>query len=415
MPVVSLTLFGLLLAASANSGRTVEILLPAKSLSVAAPVEAALGAGAKQGEVLEAASAKGDSFLLQDAPALFQSPDGVDLQRMLCAVLPEGVAAGSRQLRVVRPTKPTFSFVSLDGGRMQLLEGDRPVFVYNYGMQLAPGSPEDRRRSTYIHPVYDLDGRAMTDDFPADHYHHRGLSWMWPRVTVEGKQLDLWHIRGIRQSFEMWLAQEVGPVCATLGVKNSWHLTDRKVKVMDEWVWVRVFRAGEHGRAIDVRITWRALQPIEILGQVDSGYGGFVLRLTKRQGTSLVTTSGLQAKDSDLQTAAWADESGKFAGSAEDSGVAIFQHPSNPGFPTGWTLRGADNYGFLGVAWPGVQPAKMEPGRPVTLRYRVWIHRGDAQTGHVEDAFSAFSEPPVLRPIADSTARKTRKAPKKAP
>jgi hypothetical protein len=331
----------------------------------------------------------------------------------LCAVLPQGITAGRRQLKTVTPGKASFSFVSLDGGKLQLLEGERPVFVYNYGMQLAPGVPEDRRRSTYIHPLYDLDGRALTDDFPADHHHHRGLSWMWPRVTIRGQQLDLWHIRGVRHIFETFLAQEVGPVCATLGVKNAWQLFDPKEKVMDEWVWVRVFAAGEHGRVIDVRLTWRALEPIQILGQVDAGYGGLSLRLTKRQETKSVTSTGVQTKDSDLQPMAWADTSGKFGDSREHSGIAVFQHPGNPGFPAGWTMRRTDNYGFLGVAWPGLQPFVLEPNRTLTLRYRLLVHRGDAQAGRVADAFVVFSEPPSLS-ITDGSPEKIKgKAEKK--
>jgi hypothetical protein len=58
------------------------------------------------------------------------------------------------------------------------------VFVYNYGMQLKPGVPEDRRRACYLHPVWTPGGTIVTDDFPADHYHHRGIFWAWPRVKV---------------------------------------------------------------------------------------------------------------------------------------------------------------------------------------------------------------------------------------
>lgn len=389
-------LFILSLAAG-SSQLTLTLSPSAKVSDMAAPVEIISGASVKSGEVLQAVAsgASDQSFLLQDAPALFQSSDGVELKRGLCALLPSGVAPGPRQLKTFKPTGALFKFALLEGGRLQLLDGDRPVFVYNYGMQLPPGAPEDRRRSTYIHPLYDLDGRILTDDFPADHYHHRGLSWMWPRVTVAGQQVDLWHIRGIRHSFERWLAQEVGPVCATLGAKNAWIMGERKV--MDEWVWVRVFPASKQGRAIDLRLTWRALEPIQILGQVDSGYGGLALRLTGRKETRLVTSTGPQTKDSDLQPMAWADESGKFGGHNEHSGVAIFQHPGNPNFPAGWTLRRADNYGFLGVAWPGLTPVVLEPNQTITLRYRLWVHRGDAQVGRVADAFAAFSEPPSLR------------------
>ena len=82
-------------------------------------------------------------------------------------------------------------------------------------MQLPEGVPERYRRSSYIHPVYDLKGNILTDDFPGDHYHHRGLSWMWPKVFIDTARYDLWHIygqagelEGIHQVFEKWLVKE---------------------------------------------------------------------------------------------------------------------------------------------------------------------------------------------------------------
>ncbi|MGH9163207.1 MAG: DUF6807 family protein, partial [Vicinamibacteraceae bacterium] len=367
-----------------------------QAIGVDAPVEVALPARVPSGRAFEtAAGGARAGIVLQNAPAVLASPDGADLGRSLCAVLPDGTRSGRLSLRPLTSPTPAFTFRSLDGGRLKLLEGDLPVFVYNHGFQLAPGAPEETRRSSYVHPLYDLSGSALSDDFAPDHYHHRGLSWMWPRVTIGGTQYDLWHIKGIRQRFETWLGREVGPACAALGVKNGWHLADRKV--MDEWVWLRVFRAGAQGRAIDVRLTWQAREPIQIRGQVKAGYGGLVLRLANRQGTRLMTPNGLQTRDTDLQPLAWADESGRFAGRSAVSGVAIFQHERNPGFPAGWTLRQRDEYGFLGVAWPGVDGVTLEPGRPLTLRFRLWVHRGDAGAGEVEAAYAAFSKPPPVR------------------
>ena len=61
-------------------------------------------------------------------------------------------------------------------GALRLFEGDAPVLAYNFGDQLAQGVAEDRTRSSYVHPIYGLDGEVLTADFPKDHPHHRGLS-----------------------------------------------------------------------------------------------------------------------------------------------------------------------------------------------------------------------------------------------
>jgi Methane oxygenase PmoA len=75
---------------------------------------------------------------------------------------------------------------------MQLQERGAPALIYNYGPQWKQGAPEDRRRCRYIFPFYTPAGVSMLDDFPQDHFHHRGLFLAWPVVETGGKTYDLW-------------------------------------------------------------------------------------------------------------------------------------------------------------------------------------------------------------------------------
>ena len=74
-----------------------------------------------------------------------------------------------------------FSFREIGTTGLELSESGKPIFVYNHGMMLAPGFPEAMRRSSYLHPVYAPDGTVLTDDFNADHPHHRGIRGCGPR------------------------------------------------------------------------------------------------------------------------------------------------------------------------------------------------------------------------------------------
>ena len=121
-----------------------------------------------------------------------------------------------------------FSFAD-SNGKLTLADAGKPVFVYNYGPVLGEGFPEAMRRSTYLHPVWLPDGRVITDDFNKDHPHHRGISWMWPVVVVDGKTYDLWTVAGIRQRFLKWTARETKGGHARLGVSNGWFVDERKV------------------------------------------------------------------------------------------------------------------------------------------------------------------------------------------
>ena len=331
-----------------------------------------------------------DGVAFQKTPAIFFAKPEKD-EVTFCALLPKTFTAENQPLTPAEATTP-FSFSEKDG-KLLLSENEALVFAYNFGMQLADNVPKRYKRSSYVHPIYDAKGQTLTDDFPEDHYHHRGLSWMWPKVFVNDRRYDIWHIYGMRnelegihQVFENWTIRETGPVCALLGAKNHWELDDKQ-KVMDEEVLLRVFRQTDYGRAIDVKLTWKAVENIRISGQDKKGYGGLCLRFAKRQDTRITSQSGYEASDSDLRRYSWADFSARFEDSPEHSGIAVFQHPYNPEFPAGWCLR---YYGFLGVAWPGIEEVTLKPGEELTLSFRLWIHNGDAAEGRVEKAYSVY-------------------------
>jgi hypothetical protein len=293
-----------------------------------------------------------------------------------------------------RKATANFRFDRIDDGSLGLWDGDRPVMVYNFGVRTKPGVAEDRQRSSYVHPLYGLDGEVLTDDFPADHLHHRGLFWAWPHVRVGNQEHDLWALRGIRQQFERWTEKKTNSTNAVLGIENGWYIADRRV--MRENVHFVVYAATENERAIDIDFEWTALgEPVTLSGAAGKSYGGLSLRFAPRQETAVTTDEGLQPKDLNLTRLAWADLTARFENTPRPSGVAILVDRRHPGFPPTWITR---HYGFLGVGWPGVEPRTFEPGDPVTCRYRIVIHRGVADPARLRRAYEEFcSSPPVSK------------------
>ncbi len=335
-------------------------------------------------------------LFLQRIPSM--DPVSGRFTHVLCGMAPSGLEHGPYTVKSSGKASP-FSYRESSPGKLEVLENGKMIAAYVYGMQLPEGIPERYRRSSYVHPILDLRGNALTDDFPQDHFHHRGLFWVWPRVFVNGKHYDIWHIHGmqgelegIHKIFEKWIVKETGPVCAVLGIENRWELEDG-TQVMKEAVLLKMYRTGALGRAMDITLSWKAQVPLEIQGQTDKGYGGLNLRFAPREGTVITTGEGIEIKDSDLKELPWADESGRFAGADTYSGAAIFQHPENPDFPAGWCLR---HYGFIGVAWPGLKVYRFEKDQRLTLKFRVWIHGGNALEGKVREAYEAYLHPPVV-------------------
>jgi hypothetical protein len=367
--------------------------------SVQSPVEFPPGKIPPAGDQLVESNAQDGEvpLVFQRTPAIFFA-DRPDARDTYCVIIPEAMPAREITFKDAEYPSP-FSFQDNNNGGLLLKEDNEPILMYQYGMKLAEGVPKRYKRSCYVHPLFDPGGRTLTDDFPQDHFHHRGLSWMWPKVWINGKRYDIWHIYGIRneleglhQIFDDWTVREAGPVCLLLGTKNHWALDDGHT-VMDETVLFRVFRKTGTGRAIDVHLKWTAIDSIQISGQDIKGYGGFNLRFSPRENTQITTQAGHESSDSDLRRYSWADLSAQFGGQDRYSGAAIFQHPYNPDFPAGWCLR---YYGFLGVAWPGIEVVTLNPGETIGLRFRIWIHEGDATQGGVEQAYTVYQRQLLL-------------------
>src|SRR5690606_17767632 len=107
-----------------------------------------------------------------------------------------------------QPARGAFSLDD-DGSRVTVTEDGQPVFTYQYGRVNPPkGTAPHYWRSNYIHPLYGLDGEVLTQDFPEDHPHHRGVFWTWPVVAVDGRSTSPWELNTSRQLFIEWIDKE---------------------------------------------------------------------------------------------------------------------------------------------------------------------------------------------------------------
>ncbi|MEN6560242.1 MAG: DUF6807 family protein [Acidobacteriota bacterium] len=285
----------------------------------------------------------------------------------------------------------------LPSGALTVLDGGRRVLTYVYGDKLAPGIDPRYVRSGYIHPLYSLDGQVLTEDFPRDHFHHHGLFWAWPKVEVRGARTSSWEPAqpSLRQRFVKWVERSVAGDGARLVVQNTWKLGETE-DVAEETVTIIVHGATRYGRAIDVEIALRPVGgPIVLRGapEDNKGYSGLCFRGRAIEGldapifkgAAMTTDQGPLAADSTGQPFRWADLS-----APGDRGIAIFVSPRHPGFPLPWLVR--NSYaGILNPCWPGLTGTSLAADVPVCLRYRVYVHRGDARSGRVAEAYAAYA------------------------
>ena len=295
----------------------------------------------------------------------------------IALVLCLALAASAAQMTLVE---------NKEKGWLTLKDGQVDVLTYRFGDQLKEGIDSEQTRSCYIHPLFSLDGKPLTDDFPADHLHHHGLSWTWPVVITRDQETQTWHPANLRQYFLRWLKREVHNSGATLSVENVWKLDGKEV-VAKEAVSLLIHPADDLGRAIDLELMIEAVGgQLELRGTPDQnkGYGGLTLRgALEFKDLPILTDQGEFMGEPNNVKLRWADLSSK------ESGVAIFVSPDHPDFPPSWVLR-TSYAGLLNVSWPGLESFLFHPGKPITLRYRLYIHQGNMSPERIDQVYRRY-------------------------
>lgn len=282
-----------------------------------------------------------------------------------------------------------------NGKSLVVLDEGRPVLVYNYGPVVPPPGIDAARwtRSCYIHPLYGLDGDIISQDFPADHLHHRGVFWAWPHTAVGDRTMDLWVHQDAEQRFESWGNRVIDAHHAQVEVHNVWVFKDKPDPVVRETVRFDILAPTDRTRPIDFELRFENIsaQSVRFLGATAKGYGGFCYRPdSSRPDLRITTIQGYRAEDALALYTPWADFSSRIAPDKPFSGAALFQHPSNPGYPhPGWLLR---YYGFLGASWPHLDSFTLQPGESFHLKYRLLIHRGTAEEAGVAKLFEDYEQ-----------------------
>lgn len=287
-----------------------------------------------------------------------------------------------RQIRVVE-TSEGFAF----------FEGEEEVLFY----QRRPKSIDGKySRCHYIHPLYGVDGEILTEDFPSDHLHHRGIFWAWHQVLVGDKKVgDGWSLEDVY--WDVYDAQVVALDCgaSALKVEVFWKSplwTDdeglrlssaehsRQKPFVKETAVVRVYPASGDIRKIDFEISLLALEDGVRIGGAKNkkAYGGFSARIRLPKDISFTGQGGaVTPAGTPIEAGPWLDFSGSFGEQADVSGLAILCHRSLAGYPRRWILRRSGS--MQNVVYPGQEPVSLSREEPLVLRYRLIVHRGDAQ------------------------------------
>ncbi len=250
----------------------------------------------------------------------------------------------------------------------------------------------DPARKPYFHPVALPGGSSLTWLSPPDHVWHLALWFAWKYLN----KINYWEANkeGFCDGKTDWSDVQVdtgSDFSARIRMNLVYHphgsdktvLTEKRTirisppardgsYAMD---WTMVFTAGSE----NVQFDRTPSTPTSI-----SGYAGLSARLAKELQEiriSATADKGQKIGDRYGYPATATDFNGRIDGS--EAGMAMFDHPSNPRFPSRWYVitEPSRPFWYMNAAWLQNEAYDLPAGKTLTLRYRVMPHpqRWDAR------------------------------------
>lgn len=257
-------------------------------------------------------------------------------------------------------------------------------------------------RSNYIHPLYSLDKKILTEDFPQDHLHHRGIFWAWHQLYTGDTRLgDGWEIKDFRWEVKSVKELKGQGQAKAIEAEVFWIPTQwinpegNGTAVVKEHTTIKVYPAEDQYRQIDISISILALEQNMRLGgsENEKGYGGFSTRIRLAEDTRFTSSAGNVEPDTNpVEAYGWLDISGSVGQDGAPAGLSILPHPKNPGFPNPWILRSVRSMQNAVFPHPGAKAVALSHTQATVLRYRLLVHHGDPKVLDMEAIYDDYSK-----------------------
>jgi hypothetical protein len=275
-----------------------------------------------------------------------------------------------------------------------LKEGEDRVFFYQRNLKSAEGK---YGRAHYFHPLYGLKEDILTEDFPPDHPHHRGVFWAWHEILLGGQKVaDGWDIKNIE-----WIVNnttsDTNERYATLSSNVIWRILNDNGKALDiveETCLVRVSQPHQQLRRIDFEIQLKALtDSVNIAGSQDEkGYGGFSLRLFLPENVQFFDQQKqLIPRNEAVDGGDWLKVKGDLGRvSATPTQLILITHPKYPNKKQKWILRSKGS--MQNVVFPGKKAVRIYKHEPLILKYGLILFNKNTPYELVQNQIEEFQD-----------------------
>lgn len=269
------------------------------------------------------------------------------------------------------------------GRELVLSERGRSILLYRYRAgDRGDGIPA---QAGYIDTLWGPYGNILTPESPAPGRPFSGVFWSWPRVEAGGESYGPGEEHGATRIFERWLEVSATKELATIGAQYAWvRNTDGRAIVM-ETQGIEIFPADSRNRAIDLYLRLTNVFDEAIAFSASQGRAplGLTVQVAKTPGRPTLTTSPVRVPaGAGTAIPEWIDLSYRAPRSSRSAGVALFKHPFEPG---GLRLRHVSTTELsIQAALPVGADLRLEPGKFLELRLRLYVHTGSGIESKLE-------------------------------
>ena len=320
--------------------------------------------------------------------------------------LPAGRVRRYRLTPAVNPamkSTPTAAVTTRDDTkRLTVKIGNRTVLRYNEAVvpSSIPGKPE-YRRSGYIHPVYDPEGRVVSDDMAPDHAHQHGIMFPYEKVEFEGRRLNFWEPSNGTVAHDRTEATINGPFGGFRVIQRHDENDlpgDLKPVLRETWE-VHVYNISDYF-LFDLVSVQKCAGDKPVLIEKNN-YGGLAMRCNRNwfdhpNESEYLTSEGKTRANGNETRPRWVDLYGLIDGKA--SGMAVMDDPSNFRFPQPVRLHPQKPYFCFSPM--ALDSFSIEPGTPYISRYRFLIHLGKPDAAKIEALWYDYAEPVQVRTVS---------------
>ncbi len=271
---------------------------------------------------------------------------------------------------------------------------DGTVEVLRYAITPLAG-PEGTKplyaRSGYIAALRNPEGALVTDDFPPDHPHQRGVFFAWTKTKIvldrQPLEPDFWNLGSGTGRVRCEKATALNDEAKPPGFKaqHVWEARkgDAWVPVLDEaWEVTVDHRPGGNGLQSHYLLDLTSRQRPKVdLELPQYRYGGMCVRGPRgwvglKSAMKVLTSEGKERATTDDTTARWVAAWGPAGGGPAEKlcGYALLEHPSNPGAPN--RLRFPPEYTYAVFSPPKAASLTLEAGKEHVFRHRVLAYSG---------------------------------------